>query len=48
MADALKDAGKPHELVTLDGEDHWLSRSETRHRMLQAAVDFVERHNPAD
>ncbi|MFU7528190.1 alpha/beta hydrolase family protein [Qipengyuania sp. ASV99] len=46
MADALKDAGKPHEFVTLDGEDHWLSRSQTRRQMLEAAVEFVERHNP--
>jgi len=47
MAKALKDAGKPHELVTLKGEDHWLSRSETRRTMLEAAVRFVEEHNPA-
>ncbi len=48
MADALKDSGKPYELVTLDGEDHWLSLSKTRLEMLEAAVGFVERHNPAD
>jgi dipeptidyl aminopeptidase/acylaminoacyl peptidase len=48
MAAALKRAGKPVELVTLKGEDHWLSRSETRLTMLQAAVDFVEKHNPPD
>ncbi len=48
MADALKDAGKPFELVTLQGEDHWLSLSSTRLRMLEAAVEFVEKHNPAD
>lgn len=47
MADKLKDYAKPHELVTLDGEDHWLSRSQTRHAMLKAAVGFVEEHNPA-
>lgn len=47
MAKALKDAGKPHEFVTLKGEDHWLSRSETRRTMLEAAVRFVEEHNPA-
>lgn len=46
MADALKDAGKPHELVTLEGEDHWLSKSTTRQRMLEAVVKFVEKHNP--
>jgi|TARA_Y100000310_G_scaffold15337_1_gene15388 dipeptidyl aminopeptidase/acylaminoacyl peptidase len=48
MADALKDAGKPFELVTLQGEDHWLSLSSTRLQMLEAAVGFVEKHNPAD
>ena len=46
MADALKDAGKPHELITLDGEDHWLSRSETRIEMLRATIEFLEQHNP--
>jgi dipeptidyl aminopeptidase/acylaminoacyl peptidase len=48
MLNALKRAGKPAELVTLAGEDHWLSRSETRLAMLKAAVAFVEQHNPAD
>ena len=48
MADALKDAGKPYEMVTLDGEDHWLSKSDTRLKMLKAAVAFVEKHNPPD
>jgi dienelactone hydrolase len=47
MASALKNAGKPHELVQLKGEDHWLSRSETRRAMLEASVRFVEQHNPA-
>ncbi|MBI1401966.1 MAG: prolyl oligopeptidase family serine peptidase [Porphyrobacter sp.] len=48
MADALKAAGKPFEYVVLDGEDHWLSRGETRLKMLTEAVRFVERYNPAD
>ena len=48
MEDALKDAGKPVEFLALDGEDHWLSQSETRKQMLAAAVAFVERHNPPD
>jgi dipeptidyl aminopeptidase/acylaminoacyl peptidase len=46
MADALKDAGKPYEMVVLDKEDHWLSRAETRKQMLEAAVAFVEEYNP--
>jgi dipeptidyl aminopeptidase/acylaminoacyl peptidase len=46
MADALRRANKPFEFVTLNGEDHWLSRSETRLQMLQALVKFLETHNP--
>jgi dipeptidyl aminopeptidase/acylaminoacyl peptidase len=46
MADALKRAGKPAELVTLKSEDHWLSRGDTRRQMLNAAVAFLEAHNP--
>ena len=48
MAAALKRAGKPVELITLTGEDHFLSKSETRLTMLKAAVAFVEKHNPAE
>lgn len=48
MADRLDAAGKPYRLVTLEGEDHWLSLSETRQRMLAESVAFVEEHNPAD
>ena len=48
MADALRRAGKQVEFVTLPGEDHWLSGSETRLAMLQASVDFVMKHNPPD
>jgi dipeptidyl aminopeptidase/acylaminoacyl peptidase len=48
MAKALRAAGKPVEFVTLAHEDHWLSQSETRLAMLKAAVDFIEKHNPAD
>ncbi|KQY95427.1 peptidase S9 [Caulobacter sp. Root1455] len=46
MADALKKAGKPVELVTLTGEDHWLSRGATRQQMLNAVVGFLEKNNP--
>lgn len=48
MEDALSDAGKSVELIALDGEDHWLSQSSTRRQMLEATIDFVERHNPPD
>lgn len=46
MADALKKAGKPVELIVQKGEDHWLSRGETRREMLEATMAFVEKHNP--
>ncbi len=46
MASALKKAGKPYELVTLDGEDHWMSSSATRLQKLTAAITFLEKNNP--
>ena len=46
MAEALARAGKPYELIELSGEDHWLSRAETRRRMLAETVRFLEQHNP--
>jgi len=48
MADALRRAKKDVEFVTLQHEDHWLSRSETRQQMLQASVAFLRAHNPPD
>lgn len=42
----LEGAGKHHRLVELLGGDHWLSRAETRIRMLQETVRFLEMHNP--
>ena len=47
MADALKDAGKEYEFVTLEGEDHWLSLEKTRMEMLEATMRFVQKHNPS-
>lgn len=46
MAEALAQAGKPVELITLPGEDHWLSSSDTRLKMLQTTIQFLETHNP--
>nr|WP_209282489.1 S9 family peptidase [Brevundimonas alba] len=46
MAEALRRAGKPVELVELPGEDHWLSRSDTRRQMLIETVRFLEANNP--
>jgi dipeptidyl aminopeptidase/acylaminoacyl peptidase len=48
MAEALRRADKPVELVELPGEDHWLSRSATRRQMLAETVRFLEANNPAD
>jgi dipeptidyl aminopeptidase/acylaminoacyl peptidase len=41
MANALKAAGKPYELIPLEGEDHWLSTSATRIRMLSEVERFL-------
>jgi dipeptidyl aminopeptidase/acylaminoacyl peptidase len=46
MEKALRDAGKPVEVVVMPGEDHWLSRGETRLQMLQSVVAFLEKNNP--
>jgi dipeptidyl aminopeptidase/acylaminoacyl peptidase len=46
MAEALSKAGKSVELVVQDGEDHWLSRGDTRLQTLEATVAFLEKHNP--
>ena len=48
MEKALLAAGKPVEMVTLPGEDHWLSRAPTRIAMLTAMLAFLEKHNPPD
>lgn len=48
MADALDDAGKPYEFVVLDEEDHFLSRPSTRKQMLETAMRFVQKYNPAN
>jgi dienelactone hydrolase len=47
MAAALKLAGKIYEFVVLPHEDHFLSREATRIAMLTAAVDFVQKYDPA-
>lgn len=46
MADAMRRAGKPIELIELTGEDHWLSRADTRQQMLTETVRFLEANNP--
>jgi dipeptidyl aminopeptidase/acylaminoacyl peptidase len=44
MERALKDAGKQVTLVTLEGEDHGLSRSATRMRVLQELEPFLAKY----
>ena len=46
MESALQKAGKPVEVLVMEGEDHWLSRGDTRLQMLNSVVAFLERHNP--
>jgi len=41
MANALKTAGRPYQLLPLEGEDHWLSSSATRSRMLSEIEKFL-------
>jgi dipeptidyl aminopeptidase/acylaminoacyl peptidase len=48
MERALGNSGRPVERLTMKGEDHWLSRQDTRVAMLQASVAFVEKYNPPD
>ena len=44
MERELKAAGKPVTFVSLTGEDHWLSRSATRTRVLQEVEKFLAQH----
>jgi dipeptidyl aminopeptidase/acylaminoacyl peptidase len=41
MDNALSAAGVPHQFVTLDSEDHWLSSGTTRTRMLSEIEKFL-------
>ena len=44
MAEALKAAGKPVTVVQLAGEDHWLSRGETRTQLLKELDIFLRQY----
>lgn len=46
MASALRRAGKPVELIALNGEDHYLTFAATRRQMLVESLKFLELHNP--
>lgn len=47
MAQAIKKAGKPVQLVTLEHETHTLEHGKGRMQTLQALVDFLKANNPA-
>ncbi len=47
MERALKAAGKTVEFITYKGQDHWETMASTRIAMMQAAVDFLGKYNPA-
>jgi dipeptidyl aminopeptidase/acylaminoacyl peptidase len=44
MVHALQEAGKNVTVVALSGEDHWLSRSDTRIQVLQSLDAFLRDH----
>lgn len=44
MVRALKQFDRPYALLKLAGEDHWLSRSETRIRVLKELETFLAEH----
>jgi dipeptidyl aminopeptidase/acylaminoacyl peptidase len=44
MERALRAAGKPVQLVELEGEDHWLSEARTRVATLEAVEAFLAEH----
>jgi dipeptidyl aminopeptidase/acylaminoacyl peptidase len=44
---ALKAAGKEVEFVTYKGQDHWETQGSARVAMMEAALSFLQKHNPA-
>ncbi len=47
MEAALKKAGKDVQFITYKGQDHWETIPTARVTMMQAAVDFLAKYNPA-
>ncbi len=47
MQNALKAAGKDVQLITYKGQTHWEDEQTSRIAMMQAAMDFISKHNPA-
>ena len=48
MADALKKAGKPYELIELKGENHYLAKAATRTQTLEALEAFLAKNLPVN
>jgi dipeptidyl aminopeptidase/acylaminoacyl peptidase len=46
MQAALKAAGKSVDYLVLQGEDHWMSKGQTRTQMVKASIEFVLKNNP--
>ena len=44
MRNALEENRIPHEFVTLKDEDHWLSNSAMRTKMLEESIRFIDQH----
>jgi dipeptidyl aminopeptidase/acylaminoacyl peptidase len=47
FAEVLAEHGKTHELISLKGEDHWLSSASSRLQVLQVLETFLAKHLPA-
>ncbi len=47
MVNALKSANKDVQFITYPGQDHWETLGSSRLAMLQSAMDFIAKHNPA-
>ncbi len=47
MESALKAAGKDVQFITYKGQTHWEDTESSRIAMMQAAMDFITKHNPA-
>lgn len=44
MARRLAEAGREHQLIVMEGDDHWLSTAPTRTRMLRELEVFLAQH----
>jgi pimeloyl-ACP methyl ester carboxylesterase len=47
MVNALKSAGKDVQFITYKGQTHWEDIASSRLQMIQEAMDFIQKHNPA-